>query len=241
MKEDKTKGFVTIAEERLQDYAKTVARRYELTDRLLYAVREGNEYQVLKMIQEWNSLPLPGRLEDELTEWKYDLVQIKSLIIQELRRCGVMDLLLENLNTEFTQRIHAAASAGECREIAELMALRLCGTNSLREMRDYSFLVQKIILAVDMDLTQTLTLQYFSETLNVNRSYLSDLFRREVGTTVTDYVTERRVRMAADLLLTTQDPIKTVAKRVGIMDVHYFSRLFKRKMGKAPSQYREQR
>lgn len=238
MKENEEKTFPTIAESRLQYYVENVTGRYAQMDQMLRSVREGNEYQALRALQARNTMGIPGSLEDELTEWKYDLIQTKALIIQELRRVGVMDMLLDGAHTEFTQRIFHAASIEECQKLGEEMIIRFCGLNHLRAIRNYSLLVQRIILAVDMDLSQNLTLQYFSECLNVNRSYLSNLFRREVGMTITDYVTDRRIRMAADLLLTTQAPIKNVAKQVGIMDVHYFSRLFKRKMGSPPSQYR---
>lgn len=240
MKALERKNFPTIAEKGLQYYAESVSKRYELMDRILQAIREGNEYQVLLRVQERNKMKVLGRLDDELTERKYELIQMKVLIIQELRKLGVMDLSLDSLHTAFTQRIYHAANIEECETIAEEMAVQFCGLNHLKNVHKYSMLVQRIILAVDMDLGQTLTLQYFSESLSVNRSYLSDLFRREVGMTLTDYVTDRRIRAAADILLTTQDSIKMVAKQVGIMDVHYFSRLFKKKMGKPPSQYREE-
>lgn len=238
MKENGNRTYRTIAEKGLQYYAENVEKRYELIDRMLRGIRDGNEYQAIQALRERNMMKLPERLDDELTEWKYDLIQIKALVIQELRRAGVPDLLLDDTHIEFTRRIYRAADVEECRKLSEEMAARFCSLNHLRSVSSHSQLVQKIILTVDMDLSQTLTLQYFSENLSVNRSYLSNLFRKEMGMTITDYVTDRRIRAAADLLLTTQNPIKTVAKQVGITDVHYFSRIFKRKIGMPPSRYR---
>lgn len=230
--------FPSIAEEGLQSYTENLTRRYELQDRILQSIREGNEYQAVSMVRERNQIKLPGRLRDELTEWKYDLIQMKALIIQMVREKGISDLMLDSIHTELTQRIDRAVSVEECHRVAEEMVRKFCSMNQLQEVSSYPVLVQKVLLAVDMDLSQHLTLQYFADSLNVNDSYLSNLFRKEVGVTLTDYVTDRRVRRAADLLLTTQHPIKTVAKQVGIADVHYFSRIFKKRMGKPPTQYR---
>lgn len=236
-----TGTFPAVAEGGMCSYAENVAKRFELMDRIVQSIREGNEYQAVKVTRERNALAMAGRLKDELTEWKYDLIQEKALIIQALRYMGMADILLDGIHTEFTQRIDRASSIDECMLLSEEMVRRFCRVHDRKAMHSYPVLVQKILLAVDMDLAQNLTLQYFANELNVNDSYLSNLFRCEVGMTITDYVTERRITRAADLLLTTRNPIKMIAKQVGIMDVHYFSRLFKKRMGMPPSQYREER
>lgn len=241
MKENITGTFPTIAEKGLQYYAENVTKRYELIDRILQSVREGNEFQAVLAVRERNGLRTPGRLGNELMEWKYDLIQLKALMMQTLREIGVLDMLLDGVHTEFTRRIDAAFCVDECRSLAEEMVRQFCGMNRLKEIYGYSVLVQKIILAVDMNLCQKLTLKYFSECLNVNASYLSDLFRREVGMTLTEYVTSKRMERAASLLLSSREPIKIVAKQVGISDVQYFNRLFKKRMGQTPSAYRADR
>lgn len=226
--------------EGVQYYEDKVTKRYQLADRLMQAVREGNEYQALQIIRERNALILPGRLADALTEFKYDMIQTKTLVIQVLREIGVPELMLDGVHAEYTQKIARAENLGECCVLAEEMVQRLCRMNELKSVKSYPKLVQDVILTVDMDLRQPLTLQFFADRLNINDSYLSALFRREVGKTLTDYVTERRMEEAMQLLSKTQAPVKSVAKQVGIQDVPYFSRLFKRRTGRTPSEYRQQ-
>ncbi|MCD8022202.1 MAG: helix-turn-helix domain-containing protein [Lachnospiraceae bacterium] len=213
-------------------------KRYEQMDRICYSVCIGNEFQTLRAVRERNKLGIPGRLPEPLTEWKYDLIWQEALIAQSLREIGVPEASLDEVCTEFTGRIYRATGLLECRRISEEMAVRFCRMNSLKEIQRYSALVQTILQTIDKDLSQPLTLQHFSQTLNVNSSYLSALFSREVGMPLTEYVTAQRISYAADLLLTTQNPIKTIAKLVGIPDVQYFSRLFKKRTGQTPSQYR---
>lgn len=60
---------------------------------------------------------------------------------------------------------------------------------------------------------------------------------REVHSSLTDYVTLTRIQFAANLLRYHHYTIAQTAQEVGIPDVPYFTRLFKRTMGETPSQY----
>ena len=101
-----------------------------------------------------------------------------------------------------------------------------------------SFLIQKIITRIDPDLTANLSLNALAEYFNVNASYLSALFRKETGTTLTEYVNKKRVEQGILLLNSTTLQIQTIASYCGIPDVNYFTKLFKRYYHKTPSEYR---
>lgn len=67
----------------------------------------------------------------------------------------------------------------------------------------------------------------------------STTFSKEMGTSLTDYVNSLRISHAKTLLENTDAPIKSIALRCGIGDIHYFTRLFKRICGVTPKGYRE--
>ena len=94
-------------------------------------------------------------------------------------------------------------------------------------------------MQIDTDLTADLSLYSLAKHLNVNASYLSSLFKKETGSTLTDYVNRKKVRHAAHLLHTTNVQIQAVAQYCGISDVNYFIRIFKKYMGKTPKEYRD--
>ena len=95
-----------------------------------------------------------------------------------------------------------------------------------------------MILYIDGNLTEELNLHTLAAAHNISAGYLSSLFRKETGTTLTDYVNQRRVARAAELLSTTKLQVQTVAQYSGFMDVQYFSRMFKRIVGMSPREYR---
>ena len=74
---------------------------------------------------------------------------------------------------------------------------------------------------------------------SVSESYLSSLFKKETGTTITDYINSTRIRQALILLNTSSLPIGEVASRCGFLDSNYFSRIFKKQLGLSPREYRD--
>ena len=106
-------------------------------------------------------------------------------------------------------------------------------------MKNYSPLVQRVITIIDSDLTADLSLRKQAQLLNVNASYLSALFKKETGLTLTEYVSKKRVEQAAFLLRSTGQQIQTVAQNCGIYDVNYFTKIFKKITGKTPKEYRD--
>ena len=83
-----------------------------------------------------------------------------------------------------------------------------------------------------------LTLTRTAAAVSVTASYLSALFRKELGRTFTQYVTGRRMELACRLLRTTDRRPGQIAHAVGFRDGRYFSVLFKRTVGCAPSRFR---
>ena len=90
-----------------------------------------------------------------------------------------------------------------------------------------------------MNISSPITLKDVAQNQNVNASYLSAQFKREVGETLTDYIRQQRIRSAIALLNTTAMSIQDIAFQVGVEDISYFSKQFKKQVGMSPMQYRK--
>ena len=81
-------------------------------------------------------------------------------------------------------------------------------------------------------------LQDLATLVYLNPVYLSVCFKNEVGTNVVDYINEYRVERAKELLRNTQENVYAVAEAVGFSEPRYFTKIFKRYVGKTPNEYR---
>ncbi|MCI2046498.1 MAG: response regulator [Faecalibacterium sp.] len=85
---------------------------------------------------------------------------------------------------------------------------------------------------------EDLSLNGVAKAVNLSASYFSALFSQEMGKTFTEYVTEKRMEKARELLRTSALRSSEVAFAVGFKDSHYFSYLFKKTQGCTPRDYR---
>jgi len=84
-----------------------------------------------------------------------------------------------------------------------------------------------------------LTLGAIAEHSGLSRTYVSSLYKAATGQNVNEYLTALRIAKAKELLLDGHRKTHEVALSVGYRDANYFSALFKKRVGRSPSVYRE--
>jgi len=75
---------------------------------------------------------------------------------------------------------------------------------------------------------QKISLDELSSAVHLSRSHLSKLFKDQLGVAVTEYVEAYRMKQARLLLRTTDLSIADIGEQVGIPDIFYFSKIYKR-------------
>ena len=121
------------------------------------------------------------------------------------------------------------------------MVRQYCAYVQRYSVKDYTPLVQKVINHINLNLAEPMSLKSLAAMCFISPSYLSSLFKQDTGTTIVDYINTQRVDRAAVLLATTDRSIAAVAAAVGILDVNYFTKIFKKQLGITPTQYRREK
>lgn len=87
--------------------------------------------------------------------------------------------------------------------------------------------------------TKPTTVELIAREMLLNPVYCGALFSKETGQTILQYTNQLRITKAKELLRFTNDSVSEIAAEVGIEDLYYFSRLFRRLVGMSPSEYRK--
>ncbi len=98
--------------------------------------------------------------------------------------------------------------------------------------------VRMVISIIETSYYERISIEGLANRLGLNRSYLSALFKRHTGKSIKDYLTEYRVEQAALRLQSTHHTVSSAAMECGFPDPLYFSRIFRKVKGMAPTDYR---
>ncbi|QWQ38866.1 AraC family transcriptional regulator [Gemella sp. zg-570] len=105
--------------------------------------------------------------------------------------------------------------------------------------KDKQPVVRNCIAYINEHIREKINLDNISSELDVNKSYLSSVFNREMGYSIVDYIHEKRISNAQYLLKNTDFSISEIADYIGYFDTSYFIRIFKSLVKSTPLKYRE--
>ena len=218
---------------------KMMEARYAFENELINAVSRGQIHIVEKLISNFTEISFEDRINDKLRNYKNYAIIMNTILRKAAESGGVHPLYIDRVSSGFAKEIEDISNLSAISTLMSRILRKYCYLVKENSIKSYSAPVQKAIIFIDSDLTADLSLNHLAQLQNISPAYLSNIFHKETGEKLTDYVNKKRVNYAKQLLDTTNLQIQTIAQRCGIVDVHYFSRIFKKHTGKTPKEYRE--
>lgn len=228
----------TISEDKQNLNINAMEKRYNYENELITAVSQGNAQKAEFMMAGFSSLAFENRVSDNLRNMKNYCIIMNTILRKAAEKGGVHPVFIDKVSSDYAKRIELVNSVSQMPDFMLEILRTYCRLVRRHSVKDYSPLVQKVIIKVENDLTCDLSLNEMAKICNVSPNYLSNLFKSQTGKTLTQYVNGKRVNYAKHLLKTTNLQIQTIAQHCGILDFHYFCRIFKSITGKTPSEYR---
>lgn len=213
-------------------------KRYEAENRFMKNISQGNYHKAELSFESSTLFDIEKRLADPVRNFKNYCITMNTLLRKAAESGMVHPIHIDRVSSGFARKIETITSTENGKKLMREMIRKYGLLVKNYSMKDYSLLIQKVITRVESDLTADQTLNAHAQLLNVSPSYLSTLFRKEVGITLTEYVNRKRIEYGVMLLNTTNMQIQTIAQHCGISDINYFTRIFKKQIGKTPKEYR---
>ncbi|WP_282941425.1 AraC family transcriptional regulator [Paenibacillus sp. RC67] len=82
-------------------------------------------------------------------------------------------------------------------------------------------------------------LEKLASDIHLSENHISSLFRRATGSTISQYLTARRIKEACHLLRSTDLPLQEISLRIGFSSTSYLCQLFKKQKQLSPFKFRE--
>ncbi len=106
----------------------------------------------------------------------------------------------------------------------------------IKTARYYDY-VEFILTFIEEHYGEDISFGEFANMLHLSRTYLSSLFKKDVGSTFPEYLTKFRIQKSIELMQSETIQLSELAFKVGYNDYTHFSKSFKKITGKSPTEY----
>lgn len=213
--------------------------RYSFENELIQAITKGQLHKENLLLTAFNNDLFEKRLSDTIRNAKNYCIIMNTLSRKAAEQGGVHPFYIDRVSSKFATKIEQIVELNEVSALMREMFCTYCELVRTHTTQNYPPIVQKTMLMIDADLSAELSLNSLAKHQGISDGYLSTIFKKETGKTVSEYIREKRIKHAMHLLNTTHLQIQTIALHCGVMDMQYFSKIFKKYTGKTPKEYRK--
>lgn len=218
---------------------KELEHRYQDERNVMTAISTGNLAAINQMISNGGIIKLKPRFSDALRDLKNNMIIFNTICRKSAELGHVHPVYLDEISRKYAFEIERTTSIKQLNGLHKNMLRKYCLLVQSHSLKGYSQPIQQAINYISFNLTEDLRLSSVAKTLLLNSSYLSTLFKKETGMTLTHFANQKRIEQALFLLNTTTLSIQDIAIQCGIDDLSYFTKTFKKYQNMSPSAYRD--
>jgi len=183
---------------------------------------------------------MQGKLSaDPLRNAKYLFVVSTSLASRFAVEAGVPLETAYAISDLYIQRADELENISEIRNLLKgLYRTYVDEVNKVKKKNTHSKAVMLCLNYIDSHFNEKITVEELAEYVKLNPRYLTVLFKKEIGKTITEYITTMRVEVAQSLLARTEYTYAQIAYSLAFCSQSHFSKVFREHTGYTPRQYR---
>ena len=177
--------------------------------------------------------------DNNIANAKYHAIIMIALVSRFCIEAGMDVLVSYSLSDIYIRMIDKARTEQEISDISTECALDYC--KRMHESMKKSVISRHVVLALEYirsHIHENLTVENLASALSLNASYLSKLFKQEMGITVSRYIREQKISVATNMLRHLDDSSLNIANYLGFSSQSHFIQVFKKETGSTPEEYR---
>ncbi|WP_179032904.1 helix-turn-helix transcriptional regulator [Paenibacillus kribbensis] len=209
----------------------------ELESQLFDAIRIGDEEQVHHTVH--SLLAEMMTKNNHSMNFEVLLVRFVNNLIQLEQLLGIEVLLTQDNHALYHRLLDIRNPEEIERMLVEQIILPMVKSMKEKTNQQFRSLSEKIAAMIRAEYDQELSLELIGDRLHYNPNYLSSIFKKEYGTTFSEYLMGYRLQMSKKWLVETDMTIKEIAERLQYHNSQNFIRSFRKKEQVTPGAYRK--
>jgi len=176
-----------------------------------------------------------------LTNLKYHFVITVAMITRQCVNAGMELEQAYRLSDFYILKMDSCTSVQAVSQLHHNMALDFTG--KMLMLKKSSVISKPVVLCMDFiysHINTRITVQVLSSYTGLSSSYLSRLFKKELGISISDYIMEKKIEKAENLLKYSEYSLIDIANYLAFSSQSHFIQSFKKAVGLTPSKYRNQ-
>lgn len=204
------------------------------------SVRSGNLETVKTLFTPLGGEGFGKLCPDPLQNLKYHLVVSIAMITRFCINGGMQPEDAYSLSDIFIQQTDACRTADEIHALHFDMTVEF--TKRMRQIqsgRQYSRTTLQMLDYISDHLHERIYIEDIAAALSKSVPYLSRLFAKDLGTTISEYITRKKIETAAQMIQFSDYTALEISSFLGFSSQSYFIKQFKKHIGITPKEYRD--
>ena len=176
---------------------------------------------------------------DKVRNVKYHTIILVAMVSRFCIEAGLEISVSYILSDIYIGLIDAATTIQEVYDVQNDMLRTYC--KKMSDLSKNRVVSRHIVVAIDYirsHIQENLTVESIADSLSLNSSYLSKLFKQEMGITLSRYIRDQKINVACNMLRHLDESSLSIANYLGFSSQSHFIQVFKKSTGMTPEEYR---
>lgn len=232
--------FIYELFENIEDYRIHTPYSHEMA--VLNCVKEGDIARLESTYKTLPQIKYGNMSNNPIRQLFYGCIANTTLVTRYAIEGGLEEETAFTLSDVYIKQMENCRTLYELNTLNEKMAIdfteRVAQAKALNQ-HEYIKPISKCIDYIFRNINNKITLNTLAKLVNLTPKYLSFLFHKETGRTLSSFIEDEKINQAKNLLIYSQYTYSEISNYLSFNSQSYFISVFKRKVGNTPKEYRE--